>query len=119
MPFRYQYGVVPAVVGKRRQRLITHQPFTGNADIGFARGQHANDFLGAALIQHHSHPWIQRAELFDHPRQAIARLGMGSGNVQLTCVVAAEYVRQTADIIGIIQDAFCHHQQLFARLGHA
>ncbi len=93
---------MPAVVRERRQRFVAHQPFAGNADIGFAGGQHRDDLFRTALIEHHPHPRIKRAKLFDHSRQAIARLGVRRRDMQLPRVVAAEDVRQATDVIGVV-----------------
>lgn len=53
------------------------------------------------------------------PRQAVARLGMRRRDMQLSRIVAAEDVRQATDVIGVVENAFRHHQQLFAGFGHA
>ena len=79
--------------------------------------QHFN-FLRRALNKLQTDIREKFAEGFNHRRQAVARLRVGSGDGEHARSVIGEEIRQTTHVAGLVEDPLSDGQQCLARLRH-
>jgi hypothetical protein len=109
--------VVPAEPGKGSERAVVTESLTGDADIRATIVQQRLNLLRRPLNQLKTNLGKQRAERFNHRRQA-AGLRMRCRNRQHAGCVIREKISEAAHIARLVENTFGYHQQRFTRLGH-
>ena len=111
MSLRHDHRMPPLVAGEGRQIIIAFQSFGGDADIGFTGGQHFADLARAALQQRQVHLGVILLEPLDHLGQGVTRLGVRGRHHEMAGFPAGKLVGNTAQVLGVEQNAFNHPGQ--------
>ena len=79
---RHHDRPVPVIAWQHHQIVIQMQRFSSNSEVGVAFRHGFSDLGWRTLMHMQRHPRIAFNKALDHPRQGIARLGMGGRHIQ-------------------------------------
>ena len=103
-PVRHDDAPVPAIAGQQHQ--IGEQLLRAGVDreVDAVALRHVGDLLGGALVQMQLDVRIALAELPDHRRQHVARLGVRRADRERAAAVALLLVGQALDALDFLED---------------